>query len=187
MDLVKTNGKNKFNHGLQSVNNVGVQGANTLSVKEYGDGVHHITKIVLTNFVIGALAAAEASLCLESITPLYSLPSGAQFCKCSYANIGVSCEGTAVTPDVGLGLSPGDGSESALLSAAGATLENVLTGFAIADTETGAKVESSNVTPQMLGLTSDKDIYLNAAGDWNADNDGDLVANGEIVLIWDTI
>lgn len=187
MNLVKANGKNIFNHGLQSENNKGAQGANTLSVKEYGDGVHHITVIELDNFIVGPLAGAAAAKVLVPPTPLYTLPAGVQLCSASYANIGVEATGTAVTPDVGLGTLIGDGSENATLGDADSDMEDVLSGYAIASTATGAEVESSNVTPALLGVSADKVVYLNAAATWNADNTGNLVANGRIVFEWKTL
>ena len=46
MEAVVTNGKNHFSEkGLQTETGKGTQGAPTLSVKEYGDGVNHVTEI----------------------------------------------------------------------------------------------------------------------------------------------
>jgi len=128
-------------------------------------------------------------------TPLYTLPAGSQVLEVSHINVGLSCAGTAVTPELGLGSVIGDGSANADLGTAGATLEDIHEGFDVADTETGAEVENGPVgatagilTGISLNKSSDaKTIYLNCAGTWNEDNVGNLLANGEITIVWKTI
>lgn len=168
-------------------NGVGTVGAATVVAEESGDGVNHVTTLTLTDFIIGALAGAAAALTLTPVTALYTLPAGAQLKIAAYASIGSVATGTAVTPELGLGTTAGAGSVDATLGAAGAGTENILTGYNVADTVTGAAVEGSNVTPAAIGAAADKAIYLNAAGTWNADNTGNLVANGTIVLVWTSL
>jgi hypothetical protein len=129
---------------------------------------------------------------LVPLTPLYTLPAGSQVLEVSHANVGLTAAGTAVTPEIGLGSVIGDGSAAAILSG---TFEDILQGYAVADTVTGAKVENGPVgvtagilTGIALNKSSDaKTIYLNCAGTWNADNTGNLLANGEITIVWTTI
>jgi hypothetical protein len=179
---------------LTNKNNNGVQGAPTLEVTEYGDGVQHVTKIKLTNYVVGPLAGAAAAKVLVPPTALYTLPAGSQVLEVTRMKVGLSCAGTAVTPDLGLGSVIGDGSANADLGTAGATQEDIHTGYAVADTVTGAEVESGPkgvtagiLTGIALNKTGDaKTIYLNVAALWNADNVGNLLANGEITIVWKT-
>jgi len=180
---------------LTNKNNNGVQGAPTLKIKECGDGVHHVTKIELEDFVVGAIPAAAAALTLVPITPLYTLPVGVQVLSVSYASLALTAPGTAVTPEIGLGSVIGDGSANATIGAAGATMEDILEGFAVADTDTHAVVVNGPVgvtagifTGIALNKAADaKTIYLNAAGTWNVDNLGNLTASGEITIVWDTV
>jgi hypothetical protein len=176
---------------LTNLNNNGKQSAGTLKITEYGDGVQHVTKIKLENYVVGPLAGAAAALLLVPPTALYTLPAGSQVLEVSHMNLGLSCAGTAVTPEAGLGSVVGDGSAAAALSG---TFEDIHQGYAIADTVTGAEVENGPVgvtagilTGIALNKSSDaKTIYLNCAGTWNADNVGNLLANGEITIVWKT-
>lgn len=180
---------------LTNLVNNGVQGAATLNVKEYGDGVHHITEITLVNYKVGVLPGAAAAKVLVPLTPLYTLPAGSQLVKVSKVKVGLTGTGTAVTPELGLGSVIGDGSANATIGAAGATQEDYLEGFAVADTSTGAQVNSGIKAPTAgaytgIGLNNPADaktIYLNCAGTWNLDNTGNLLANGKIVISWETI
>lgn len=173
--------------GIRSDANVGTVGADTVTVEEYGDGLHHVSVLTLDNFVVGALGAAAADLCLVPITPLYSLPAGIQLNYAAHASIDVAATGTAVTPEIGLGSVAGDGSVEATLGAAGATFEDVLEGFDVADTETSAEVISANASLNVGKAADSKDIYLNAAATWNADNTGNLTVSGTVIIVWDSI
>jgi hypothetical protein len=196
MELVLRNKRNEFAYALQAKNNVGVK-ANVapLTVKEYGDGVHHITVLELKDYVVGPLAGAAADLTLVPPQALYTLPAGAQVLSVSYGEVALTAAGTPVTPEIGLGSVIGDGSANATLGAAGATMEDILEGFAVADTDTHATVKSGPkgatagiLTGIALNKATDaKTIYLNCAGTWNADNTGNLTVTGKIVIVWDTI
>jgi len=172
---------------LTNKNNNGVQGAPTLKVVEYGDGVHHITKIELEDFIVGVIPAAAAALTLEPITPLYTLPAGVQLRSASYGSIGVTAVGTAVSPEIGLGTVAGDGSANATIGAAGATMEDILEGYVVATTVTHAEVESSAAELGISASGDVKSVFLNSAGTWNVDNAGNLTVSGTVVLVWDTL
>jgi len=182
---------------ISNTMNAGTLVAATVTAVEYGDGKHHVTVLTLTNFIIGPLASAAASKVLIPITALYTFPAGAHILEASYANVGLTCDGTAVTPDVGLGSVAGDGSAFATLNLAtiGITVEDTLTGYAIADTNTHALVASGPITPTAGALagialnnaSSAKTIYLNAAAAWNANNTSNLTATGTVIIVWDTL
>jgi hypothetical protein len=195
MELVLRNKRNEFARALQAKNNVGTKAnVSTVSVKEYGDGVHHVTELTLTDYVVGPLAGAAAALTLVPPQALYTLPAGAQVLSISRAAVALTAAGTAVTPEIGLGSVIGDGSANATLGLAGATMEDILEGFAVADTDTHAEVISGpkGATAGILtGISLNKEadaktIYLNCAGTWNADNTGNLTVTGKITIIWDT-
>ena len=81
------------------------------------------------------------------------------------------------------------------MGTAGATQEDIHTGFAVADTVTGAQVKSGPIgatagilTGIALNKAADaKTIYLNVAATWNADNTGNLTATGTITIVWDSV
>lgn len=185
-------GYETFEEAIRSTKNVGTKGAATVETIEYGDGIYHMTKLILTDFVVGPLAGAAAAKALVPPTPLYTLPSGYQVVSVCRAKIGLTAAGTAVTPEIGLGSVIGDGSANATIGAAGATQEDYLEGFAVADTVTHVQVDSGLKTTTAGVLTGialnnpakAKTIYLNCAGTWNADNTGNLIANGEVLIVW---
>lgn len=185
-------GYNIFSEALKTGKNVGTKGAASIEVIEYGDGIHHMTKLTLTNFVVGPLAGAAAAKALVPATPLYTLPSGYQVVSVCRAKIGLTAAGTAVTPEIGLGSVIGNGSANATIGAAGATQEDYLEGFAVATTVSHAQVDSGLKTTTAGVLTGialndpadAKTIYLNCAGTWNANNIGNLLANGEVLIVW---
>lgn len=166
-----------------------------VTVKEYGDGRHHVTELTLVDYIIGAIPAAAAALTLEPLEALYTLPAGAQVLSVSYASIALTAPGTAVSPEIGLGSVIGDGSANATLGAAGATMEDILEGFVVADTDTHAAVVNGPVgatagilTGIALNKAADaKTIYLNCAGTWNVDNEGNLTVSGKVTIVWDTV
>ena len=189
MEIVTTNKAQK------TIVNIGTKGAPTLEVREFGNGKQHVTEIILTNFVIGVLPAAAAAKVLVPITKLYELPAGSQIVKACLANIALTGAGTAVTPEVGIGSVAGDGSVNADLGTAGATQEDYVEGFAVADTATHAEVSSGIKVATAGALTGialnnvgdAKTLYLNVAGTWNADNTGNLTASGKVVIVWDSL
>jgi len=155
----------------------------TITTVEYGDGRDITVELTLTNFVVGALAGAGAALAMGNI--IYTLPAGAQFTTVAYKNISLTAAGTAVAVDLGIGSIVGTGAQS-VLSGVGATAEDYLTGVA---TTTGAS--GGTAVAQMVAVTatiatniaaSVKDIFLNGAGTWNANNTGNLTATGLVTI-----
>lgn len=188
-------GVETFEESIIDTKNAGTVGAATVVAKEYGDGVNHVTELTLTNYVVGPLAGAAAAKTLVPPTPLYTLPAGVQLLEVSYAKVGLTAAGTAVTPEIGLGSVVGDGSANATIGAAGATMEDILEGYAVATTVSHAQVASGPkgatagiLTGISLNKAADaKTIYMNCAGTWNANNTGNLTASGKVVLVWKTI
>lgn len=193
---VSMEGELTLEEALVTEANIGAKAAVTpVVVEELGDGVHHVTKLTLTDYVVGPLAGAGAALNLIPPQALYTLPAGVQVLSVSYASIALTAVGTAVSPEIGLGSVAGDGGAEATLGAAGATTEDILEGFVVADTDTHAAVVSGPVgatagilTGIALNKAADaKTIYLNCAGTWIADNTGNLTASGTITIVWDTV
>jgi len=165
-----------------------------VTVRHYGDGRDVTSVFTLTNYIIGPLAGAAAAKVLVPPEALYIFPAGGHILAASRTSLGLTATGTAVTPDVGLGSVVGDGSAFATLNLAtvGITVEDILTGYAIADTVTHAAVASGPITPTAGALagialnkaTDSKNLFLNAAATWNADNTGNLTATGTITVKW---
>jgi len=169
--------------------NLGTAGAGTVAVVEYGDGRDMVTELILTNFIVGALAGAGAALGIGNI--VYAFPAGQHFELVSAFNaIVLTCLGTAVATDTGLGSVIASGAVN-VLSGTG-TFEDRLTGQTI-NTAAGGGAAVSALIAATAGIgtgislnvaASVKNVFLNSAGTWNADNTGNLTATGVIVLKW---
>jgi len=155
----------------------------TITALEYGDGRDITVELTLNNFVVGALAGAAAALAMGNI--IYTLPSGCQFVTVAYKNLALTAVGTAVAVDLGIGSIVGAGVQS-VLSGVGATAEDYLTGVATTTSASGG-----TAVEQMVAVTaaiatnvtaSVKNIFLNGAGTWNANNTGNLTGTGLITL-----
>ena len=158
-------------------------GLSTITCVEYSTGRDVVVYLTLNNFVVGALASAAAALAMGNI--IYTLPAGAQYTTVAYKSISLTCPGTAVAVDLGIGSIIGVGAQS-VLSGVGATAEDYLTGVA---TTTGAS--GGTTVAQMVAVSaaigtnvaaSVKDIFLNAAATWNANNTNSLLATGNISI-----
>lgn len=161
----------------------------TVTAVEYGDGKDITTVLTLTNFVVGALAGAGAALGMGNI--VYTFPAG-QHLELVYglSDISLTAAGTAVNTDTGLGSVIASGAVSVLSGTA--TFENRLTGQTIATASSGGAAASALLaatagigTGIALNVAASvKDVFLNSAGTWNANNTGNLTATGTIVLKW---
>lgn len=165
---------------------LGTGGAATVSVKEYGDGYNMVTQLTLTNFVVGALAGAAANLALGS--KIYTFPAGAFVLSATYASVGLTAAGTANTPNVGIGSVVGTGAVNTL--AGTATFMDYWTQQTAPDLAGTATVGLKNPTAGVqsgiaLNLAASvKDVFLNAAAAWAANNTGNLTASGTIRIAW---
>ncbi len=164
----------------------GVAGAATVSVATTGDGRDFTTVLTLTNFIVGALAGAAAALALGN--KVFTFPAGAHLHYASYMSIGLTAVGTTKTPDVGVGSVIASGAVAVLGGTA--TFEDYITGQTAADIAGTPAVKTSVATAGALtGISvneaaSVKDVFLNAAATWSANNTGNLLANGKITLKW---
>lgn len=181
---------------LLNTKNVGTKAAvSTVVVEESGDGVHHVTKLTLTDYVIGPLAGAAAAKVLVPPQALYTFPAGVHVLAVSFLSLALTAAGTAKTPDVGLGSVAGDGSANATLDLSAAGAEDIHTGFTAGSTSThavgasGPKGATAGIfTGIALNKAADvKTVFLNAAATWAANNTGNLTATGTVVLVWDTL
>lgn len=167
---------------------VGAVGAATISASTVGDGRNFVTTLTLTNFVVGALAGAAASLAVGN--KIFTFPAGAHVHFVSYMSTTFQCAGTAKSPKVGLGSVIASGAVSVLNGTA--TFMDYLT----EQTATGTTATSTptvKALPATAGLMLDisnnavgdvKDVFLNAAVAWAADNTGNLTSTGTICLKW---
>jgi hypothetical protein len=161
-------------------------GAGTVSVSTLGDGRNFTTTATLTNFVVGALPGAGANLAIGN--RVFAFPAGAHLHEVTYMSVGLTGAGTANTPDVGVGSVQGAGAVNVLGGTA--TFEDYITGQTAADITGTATVKTSVATAGALtgisinAAASSKDVFLNVAGAWAADNTGNLTANGTITMKW---
>lgn len=161
----------------------------TVTVDEYG-GKDVVTVLTLTNFVVGALAGAGAALGLGNI--VYAFPAGQHFeLVYSLSGISLTAAGTAVAgAKLGLGSVIATGAISVLSGTA--TFQDRLTGTTVPTASTGGAATSALLaTTAGIGTgialnvaASVKNVFLNCAATWNADNTGNLTASGVIVLKW---
>lgn len=184
-----------FTLALINAANVGAAGAATAVAEEAGDGKHHVTTLTLTDFIIGPLAGAAAAKVLVPPTALYVLPAGVQVIKYAYMTLALTAAGDAQTPELGLGSIVGDGTANADIGSAGATQEDYFEGTAGGDTDTQGVVATGPLgatagvfTGIALNKAADsKNIFLNCADTWAANNTGNITATGTVVIVWDTI
>lgn len=168
--------------------NLGTAGAGTVSIVEYGDGRDVTTVLTLTNFVVGALAGAGAALGLGNI--VYAYPAGQHLELVSaFSNLTLNCAGTTVSTDTGLGSVIASGAVAVLSGTA--TFEDRLTGQTIGAGAAEPAVSALTAATAGIGTGislnvagSVKNVFLNSAGTWNANNTGNLTASGTIILKW---
>ncbi|MCC7514535.1 MAG: hypothetical protein IT212_07565 [Bacteroidia bacterium] len=175
--------------GLLIGNNLGTTPVATVAIKEFTTGKDCVTELMLTNFIVGALAGAGAALGMGNI--VYAFPAGQHFeLVSSLSSIVLTAEGTAVATDTGLGSVIASGAVAVLSGTA--TFEDRLTGQTIStDPSGGAAVSVIAATTAGIGTgialngtSSIKNVFLNSAGTWNADNTGNLTASGKILIKW---
>ncbi len=153
----------------------------TITTAEYSTG-----KDVVTVLTLNALAGAAASLGIGNI--VYTFPAGQHLeLVYGFSNLSLTAAGTAVNADVGLGSVVASGAVSVLSGTA--TFENRLTGQTIATDPAGGAAASALLGATGTGISlnvagSVKNVFLNAAGGWNANNVGSLTASGVITLKW---
>jgi hypothetical protein len=168
---------------------LGTTPVGTVAIVEYGDGRNITTELTLTNFIIGALPGAAADLGIGNI--IYTFPAGQHFeLVSSFSNISLTAAGTPVNTETGLGSVIASGVISALNG--NATFEDRITGQVVA-TDPGGGAAANALTAATAGIgtgislnlaASVKNVFLNSAGTWNADNTGNLTASGKIYLHW---
>jgi len=193
-------GKTKLGNGSTAYNSLGYSGGgqvgatltttpvSTVVINEYGDGRDMTTVLTLTNFIVGALAGAGAALGVGNIVAAF--PAGAHVENWYYLSLSMKCAGTAVNTDTGLGSVIASGAVATLDDPA--TFENRLTGQTVPTASGGGAVTTAllNTTAGVqTGIAlnvaaSVKNVFLNSAGTWNANNTGNLTATGTIVLKW---
>jgi len=161
----------------------------TVTIKNYGDGKNITTVLTLTDFIVGALAGAGADLGVGNI--VFAYPAGQHFeLVSSFSSLSLKCAGTPVAADLGLGSVIASGAVSTLNGTG--TFEDRLTGQT-ANTAVGGGTAINALKAATAGIgtgislnvaASVKNVFLNAAGTWNADNTGNLTASGTITLKW---
>lgn len=168
---------------------IGTVGASTVTAVHSGDEKDITTTLTLTNFIIGAPGAAAAAKGIGNI--VYAFPAGQHFeLVNSLSSLVLKAAGTSVATDTGLGSVVASGVVSVLSGTA--TFEDRLTGQTINTAAAGgAAVSALTATTAGIGTgislniaASIKNVFLNSAGTWNANNVGNLTASGTIVLKW---
>ena len=166
----------------------------SVSIEEYGDGKRWTTVLTLTNYIIGPLASAAAAKILVPPSAICVFPAGVHIEESFYASLSLTAAGTAVAAcNTALASVIGDGSANATLTAGSATFLDRSGAVNFATASTGGAVsvilghhpaglETGAVALNVAG--SVKNVFLNAAATWNANNTGNLTATGTIVINW---
>lgn len=161
----------------------------TVVITEFGDGKDITTVLTLTDFIVGALAGAGAALAVGNIVAAF--PAGQHLeLVYSLSSVNLKAAGTAVACKVGLGSVIGSGAVAVLSGTA--TFQDRLTAADITtDPAGGTAVSSIKAATAGIGTGialnatgSVKNVFLNAAGTWNANNVNNLTASGTIILKW---
>lgn len=169
----------RFQSAVQHGGYYGTINSPVTNVRELVNGNDHTT----TMTVSGSFAAIAGAGAYNRTMLLYLFPGRAGFVvhiQSAYMSIGITQTSgniNADTPDVGLGMLGGNGS-SALLSTAGATHENILTGQTATDC-TGTPTTAS----ASQAVTGAAGVYLNIADSW-AGADAGPVAAGTVIVCW---
>jgi hypothetical protein len=188
-------GRRKLGDGLTALNslgyavpNLGSSPVSTVNVNEYSNGKDVTAVLTLTNFVVGAIPGAGA-LAVGNI--VYAFPAGQHFeLVYSFSSLAHTIPGTAVAVNTALGSVIGSGAVATL--AGTATFMDRLTQQSIT-TAPGGGTAVSALAAATAGIGtgislnvagSVKNVFLNGAGTWNANNAGNLLANGVIVIKW---
>jgi hypothetical protein len=163
----------------------------TVSLTEYGDGLDITAKITLTDFVIATIPAAAAPLAVGAV--IYTCPAGQHFeLVYSFSNLSLTLPGTTIADlEIGLGSAAAEGAVFQLDGTP--TFEDRINGQTIGvESGGGTAINKVQISTAVLGgnwsginlneTTGVKFLYLNVAGNWNVDNAGDLLANGDIFI-----
>lgn len=167
---------------------LGSSPVSTVSIQEFGDARNRVTVLTLTDFIVGTLAGAAAALGVGNI--VYAFPAGAHLESAYYIDLSLKAAGTAVNTDTGLGSVIASGAVAVLSGTA--TFEDRLTGQTIGTAAAGGTAVKALTNPTagvQTGIAlnvaaSIKNVFLNSAGTWNANNTGTLKASGTIVIKW---
>jgi hypothetical protein len=164
---------------------------NTVRIVEYGNDIDILTVITLINFIIGEVPAEEGSLVMGNIVASFPADPSVHVEDIYAFSLSLTLPGTEVNVDLGLGSVLGSGSYD-LVSTADAASEDRITGQTVPTAPTGGAVAKVLIRAASEGISlntaeSIKEIFLNAAGVWNTDNNGNLLANGTIIIKWTKI
>jgi len=160
--------------------NAGVA-ATGFTAEEKGDSVNHVT-VLTVDTTFGAIAGG-ANLALGKLA--YTFPAGAINIKASKIDVALTAEDgniDADTPDVGLGTTLASGA-NALLSGAGATTENILTGQTATNC-TGTATVKTLATSKVIETAEAHTVYLNIADGWAASGEAALPVTGTVTIEW---
>lgn len=165
-------------------------GLATITCAEYSTGKDVTTILTLTNFIIGAIPAANAALGVGNI--VYTFPAGQHLeLVYGFSNLSLTLPGTANAAAItGLGSVIASGAVSVLSGTS--TFQGRLTGQTLATASTGGAAASALVAATAgigTGISlnvaaSVKDVFLNCAATWVTNNAGNLTASGIIALKW---
>lgn len=162
---------------------VGTAGTNVVAT-EYGDGKHHITKLVLT--AVAITVGDNAALGVGSL--IYTFPAGVISVKAATGSVALTMEDAIKTdtPEIGLGTVIASGA-IATLGAGAATMEDIGGPHAMDDTNGTAELMDSVVAltqPLAIPAASAHTVHLNYADTWANVTDTDSGSTGTIWLEW---
>jgi hypothetical protein len=147
-----------------------------LTVKHFGVGMIK-TVITFTDVVLGAFDGTPGDLGFGFDLSSNSAP---MLIHAVSPSLSIEIEGTAHDVECAIGTRDITGETDATIAAAPAQCSNISDGLAI----TCDGTDTAYTDYKKSGFISTSDVYLNICGAWVADNEGDIVANGTIVIVW---
>lgn len=160
--------------------NVGTVGTG-VTAQEYGDGQNHYTKLTLSG--VPVTIGDNAALAVGAL--VYTLPAGAGRLNTISASVGLTLTTgtpTTDTPDFGVGTVLASGA-NALLSAAPAGSEDILTGQTMTDIAGTATTVSADIDT-VFEVAGARTVHVNFADTWADVTDTAATADGTIWLWW---
>lgn len=173
---------------VQTTENVGTAGTAVTAV-EYGDSIHHVTKLTLASaaYVIGDAAA----LCDSGVDAIYTFPAGEVVVESVSSQVSISLTTgtpTTDTPEICIGTTAGSGANATCGDEA-ATLED------LGVTDVAADLAGTVNTLTAIGPTADTagfvvadaaahTVYLNICDTWADVDDTAATISGDVWIRW---
>ena len=162
---------------------VGTAGTSVVAT-EYGDGKHHVTKLVIT--ALSQVVGDNASLGVGSV--IYTFPTGIIAIKAAGGSVAITVDFATKTdtPEIGLGTLIAS-TAIATLGAGNAAMEDICDGIATADCNGTARLMDSKLgeLTKVMAAADSHVVNLNYADAWvDSSADTGSSVTGTVWLDW---